>query len=145
MTSEHERLQLAQRELDEAMREWSAAELLAGQGYFRQAVTRAYFAAFHAAQGLLAAHGMQASSHEGVHTLLGLHFVMPGILPKETGRALSALQARRHEADYRLLVDIDQAAWLGARTDAAAVVTAIGAYLAATWPSLRSRIGPVPS
>jgi uncharacterized protein (UPF0332 family) len=55
--------------------------LLAGQGYFRQAVTRACFAAFQAAQGLLAAHGMQTSTHEGVHTLLGLHFVMPGVLP----------------------------------------------------------------
>jgi predicted nucleotidyltransferase len=94
MTADDGRLLLAQRELDEAAREWAAAELLASQGYFRQAVTRTYFAAFHSVQGLLSVHGLQASTHEGVQRLFGLHFVMPGVLPKEAGRALSALQAR---------------------------------------------------
>jgi hypothetical protein len=108
MTSEDARLLLAQRELDETAGEWAAAGLLASQSFFRQAVTRAYFAAFHAAQGLLAAHGMNASTHEAVQRVFGLHFVMPGLLSKDAGRALSALQARRHEADYRLLVDVDQ-------------------------------------
>lgn len=99
MTADDARLLLAQREFDEAAREWAAARLLASQDFLRQAVARAYFTAFHAAQGLLAAHGMQAATYEGVHRLLGLHFVMPGLISKDAGRALSALQARRHEAD----------------------------------------------
>jgi uncharacterized protein (UPF0332 family) len=137
MTAEDARLLLAQRELDEAAREWAAADLLASQTFHRQAVTRAYFAVFHTAQALLAAHGMQATTHEGVQRLIGLHFVMPGLVPKEAGRALSSLQARRHEADYRLLVDVDQSAWLAARADAAAALEALGRYLVAAWPQLR--------
>lgn len=137
MTADDARLVLAQREFDEAAREWAAAELLASQGFFRQAVTRTYFAAFHAIQGLLSAHGLQASTHEGVQRLFGLHFVMPGVLPKEAGRALSALQARRHEADYRLLVDVDQTAWQAARAESMAVVAAVSTHLANAWPQLK--------
>jgi uncharacterized protein (UPF0332 family) len=140
MTAEDVRLLLAQRELDEAAREWAAADLLSAQAFHRQAVTRAHFAAFHAAQGVLAAHGMQATTHEGVQRLIGLHFVMPGLMSKDTGRALSALQARRHEADYRLLVDVDQTSWLAARTEAIAAIDGIVRYLSASWPQLKLAI-----
>ncbi len=141
MTSEVARLLLAQREFDEAAREWAAADLLAGQRFFRQAVTRLYFAAFHAAQGLLAAHGIEAATHEGVQRLVGLHFVVPGLLPKEAGRAMSSLLSRRHEADYRLLVDIDESSWLAARADGLKVLAAIRDHVERAWPQLTPLFG----
>lgn len=137
MTSDDARLLLAQREFDEAAREWGAARLLADQDFLRQAVTRADFSAFHAAQGLLAAHGMQAATHEGVQRLIGLHFVMQGLLSKDAGRALSSLQARRHEADCRLVVEVDRASWEAARAEATTVLAAIDRHRAAAWPQLR--------
>lgn len=137
MTADDARLLLAQREFDEAAREWDAARLLAERDFFRQAVTRAYFSAFHAAQGLLAAHGLQAATHEGVQRLIGLHFVMPGLLSKDAGRALSSLQARRHEADYRLVVEVDRASWEAARADTLAVLKAIDGHRAAALPQLK--------
>ena len=140
MTSEDARLLLAQREFDEAARDWAAAQLLASQKFYRQAVTRMYFAGFHAAQGLLAAHGIEAATHEGVQRLIGLHFVVPGLLPKEAGRAMSALLARRHEADYRLLVDVDESTWLAARADGAAFIAAMREHVARAWPALELRI-----
>ena len=140
MTAEDARLVLAQREFDEAARDWAAAELLAGQQFHRQAVTRIYFAGFHAAQGLLAAHGIEAATHEGVQRLIGLHFVVPGLLPKEAGRAMSALLARRHEADYRLLVDVDESTWAAARADGATFLVAVREHLARAWPRLALRI-----
>jgi uncharacterized protein (UPF0332 family) len=136
VTSEEARLSLAQREFDESQREWGAAHLLAAHAFYRQAVACAYFASFHAAQGLLAAHGLDAGTHEGVQRLTGLHFVVPGLLPKDAGRALSALSSRRHEADYRLLVEVDAAAWLAARTDAATFLAAARSYLAGAFPQL---------
>jgi uncharacterized protein (UPF0332 family) len=136
VTSDDARLALAQRELDEALREWSAACLLADGAFHRQAVSRLYFAAFHAAHGLLAAHGIEATTHEGVQRLLGLHLVLPGLLPKEAGRALSSLLSRRHEADYRLLVDIDESAWRSARAEAMTFFAATRQYLVRTWPQL---------
>lgn len=142
MTTEEARLLLAQREFDEAAREWAAARLLAEQRFFRQAVPRVYFAAFHAAQGLLAAHGIEATTHEGVQRLIGLHFVLPGLLPKEAGRALSALLARRHEANYRLLVEVDESAWTAACADGRAFIDEVVAFLERTAPQLSLRIEP---
>lgn len=140
MTIDDARLLLAQRELDEAAHEAAAADLLAGQGFFRQAVTRAYFAAFHVAQALLAAHGLEAATHEGVQRLLGLHFVLPGELSKDAGRAISALLARRHEADYRLLVDVDRTTWDAARGEAVTFIAAAEEYLKKAWPALKLRV-----
>jgi uncharacterized protein (UPF0332 family) len=140
VTSDDARFVLAQRELDEAARESAAARLLADQGFFRQAVARAYFAAFHVAQGLLATHGIDAATHEGVQRLIGLHFVLPGLLSKDAGRALSALLARRHEADYRLLVDVDRSAWDAARTEVVRFNAAAGDYLKSAWPGLKLHI-----
>lgn len=137
MTGDDARLLLAQREFDEAARDWDAAQLLAGRQFFRQAVTRLYFSGFHAAQGLLAAHGIEAATHEGVQRLIGLHFVVPGLLPKGAGRAMSALLARRHEADYRLLVDVDESAWRAACADGTVFIDAVREHVARAWPQLK--------
>lgn len=137
MTAEDARLLLAQREFDEAAHDWAASQLLASRRFYRQAVTRMYFAGFHAAQGLLAAHGIDAATHEGVQRLVGLHFVVPGLLPKEAGRAMSSLLARRHEADYRLLVDVDEPTWLAARADGTTFVAAVREYVLRAWPNLK--------
>lgn len=110
--------------------------MLAGRQYFRQAVTRLYFSASHAAHGLLAAHGIETATHEGVQRLIGLHFVVPGLLPKEAGRALSTLLARRHEADYRLLVDIGHSVWLAVGAEAEVFLGSLRTHLARAWPQL---------
>jgi uncharacterized protein (UPF0332 family) len=59
-----------------------------------------YFAVFHAAGALLYAKGIEAASHKVVASLLALHFVRPGTLPRETSAKFSALMAGRHDADY---------------------------------------------
>lgn len=69
-----------------------------------------------------------------------LHFVLPGALSKDAGRALSALLARRHEADYRLLVEVDQATWEAARAESATFAAATAEYLERNWPTRRLRI-----
>ncbi len=133
-------LTLAQRELDEAHCEWAAAQLLADRGFFRQAIAHSYFAAFRAAQGLLSAHGMETARREGVQRLIGLHFVVAGRLPKEAGRALSALLARRHEADYRLLVDVDESNWQAADAEARIFLGSVDDLIKTAWPQLHMDI-----
>jgi uncharacterized protein (UPF0332 family) len=136
MTADDARLTLAQRELDESARDWLSARLLAREAFYRQAITRLYFATFHTAQALLAAHGVEAATHEGVQRLIGLHLVVPDALPKEAGRALSSLLSRRHEADYRLLVDIDEGTWLAAGSEAITFFGAASVYLRRAWQQL---------
>jgi uncharacterized protein (UPF0332 family) len=87
-------------ELTRADEELAAADTLMTARLFRVAVTRAYFAAFHAARALLYANGHEPRTHEGVHHLLQIHFVKTARLEIEQGRALARLQTYRGEADY---------------------------------------------
>ena len=66
----------------------------------RECASSMYFAVFHAAEALLYAKGIEAASHKAVASLLALHFVRPGALPRETSAKFSALMAGRHDADY---------------------------------------------
>lgn len=66
----------------------------------RECASSMYFAVFHAAEALLYAKGIEATSHKAVASLLALHFVRPGTLPRETSSKFSALMAGRHDADY---------------------------------------------
>ncbi|MBI3376024.1 MAG: HEPN domain-containing protein [Betaproteobacteria bacterium] len=66
----------------------------------RECAASMYFAVFHAAESLLYAKGIEATSHKAVAGLLALHFVRPGTLPHETSAKFSALMAGRHDADY---------------------------------------------
>jgi uncharacterized protein (UPF0332 family) len=66
----------------------------------RECASSMYFAVFHAAEALLYAKGIEAGSHKAVASLLALHFVRAGTLPRETSAKFSALMAGRHDADY---------------------------------------------
>jgi uncharacterized protein (UPF0332 family) len=66
----------------------------------RECASSMYFAVFHAAEALLCAKGIEAASHKAVASLLAMHFVRPGALPRETSAKFSALMAGRHDADY---------------------------------------------
>ncbi|MCX7962415.1 MAG: HEPN domain-containing protein [Burkholderiales bacterium] len=74
----------------------------------RECVSAMYFAVFHAAEALLCAKGIEASSHKAVASLLALHFVRPGALPRETSAQFSALMAGRHDADYNEAIPFGQ-------------------------------------
>ena len=58
-----------------------AVRVLLGAGLADRAASDAYYAAFHAAQALLATAGLAAETQGGVHTLLARHFVKDGPLP----------------------------------------------------------------
>jgi uncharacterized protein len=80
--------------------ELAAARLLAAEGFEAQAVSRAYFAAFFAAETALLALGETRSKHSGVISAFVHRLVRGGQLDEETGRLLRSLFERRNEADY---------------------------------------------
>ena len=55
------------------------------------AVSRAYYAVFHASRALLFSIGLEAKSHKAVVSMIGDHFVRPGRLSPQMGRLLSRL------------------------------------------------------
>jgi uncharacterized protein (UPF0332 family) len=81
-------------------REIDAARLLAGGSFAEQAISRAYYAAFYAAEAALATLGERRSKHSGVISAFGRLVVREGGLEEESGRVLRSLFEQRNSADY---------------------------------------------
>jgi uncharacterized protein (UPF0332 family) len=92
--------------LDEELRSF-AANVRAGT--LRKATHNLYYAALDAASALLASRGIGTQTHEAVQSMIALHFVKPGALPKETNARLNELMSARHAADYKGAVSISRA------------------------------------
>jgi hypothetical protein len=99
VTGENRRLAAAE-ELARADEELAAARTLLDAGLFRPAMTRAYYAVFHAARALLFHEALEPRSHEGVLHLLNVHWIKGGRLETRWNRVLARLQKFREEADY---------------------------------------------
>jgi hypothetical protein len=82
---------------DDALR---AADHLLGLGLHNDAVSRAYYAAFHYARALLLTEGLEPRTHRGVVALLERHFAAPGRLDRDAVALLARLQTFRSLADY---------------------------------------------
>ncbi len=68
-----------------------AAEALLAAGLHRDAVSRAYYAAFHHIRALLFARGLEPRSHRGAFQLLHREYMKPGLLPSVAGWQLAGL------------------------------------------------------
>lgn len=75
---------------------------------YEDSVSRAYYAVFHASQGLLLSEGQKADTHKGVVTLFGLLFIKTGKLSKEIGKCLTNLKDDRESGDYELFSYLDE-------------------------------------
>lgn len=85
-----------------ALQAFREARLLRRGRLLLGALNRLYFAAFHLSAALLASSGVEAKSHRGLHSLLGLHFVKPGRLDVGFQQTLARLETWRDKADYDL-------------------------------------------
>lgn len=95
------RIERAEETIDEAV-------LLSKESHFNAAANRLYYACFYAASALMVANGIITSSHAGVKTMLGMHFVSKGLLPIEQGKTFSRLFEIRHSGDYDDFVYCDK-------------------------------------
>jgi uncharacterized protein (UPF0332 family) len=77
-----------------------AAEILLQAGKLADAVSRAYYGAFHHARALLLMLGEEPMSHTGVERLLHRDLVRPKTLDPDVARLFSRLQKMRLDADY---------------------------------------------
>jgi uncharacterized protein (UPF0332 family) len=77
-----------------------AAETLLEAGLPNDAVSRAYYAAFHYARALLLLEGLEPKTHRGVVSLVAEILEKPGKLTSSSVTALARLQTFRGLADY---------------------------------------------
>ena len=73
---------------------------LCEQGFFNTATNRLYYACYYAVLALLTKNRISTTTHAGVKTMLGMHFVAKGLITKESGRAFSNLFDSRQHGDY---------------------------------------------
>ena len=105
---EQSRTDLVRYRIERADETLQEAGLLAKEGYYNAAFNRLYYACFYAALALLVKHGITTSTHAGVKTMLGLHFVSKGLLDKEQGKTFSRPFEIRHSGDYDDFVYCDK-------------------------------------
>jgi uncharacterized protein (UPF0332 family) len=110
--------------LERCWEELAAARLLAGKGFEAQAVSRAYFAAFYAAEAALLVLGETRSKHSGVVSAFVHLLVRGGQFDEEIGRLLRSLFERRNEADCSP-IDVPAEEADAAIRDAERVVSAV--------------------
>jgi uncharacterized protein (UPF0332 family) len=94
--------------LEKAERKLEVAGKLFASGNFEDDVSRAYYAVFHATQGLLLTEGQKADTHKGVVTLFSLLFVKTGKFKKDFLKYLTNLKDEREAGDYEILLYTDR-------------------------------------
>lgn len=87
----------------------SAAKLLLSAGFFNDAISRAYYAAFHWARALLVSQGIDPKPHRGVVQMVSLNFVTTGKLTEEEAAILAQLETYREISDYTPAADFTEA------------------------------------
>jgi hypothetical protein len=86
--------------IERAERYLKSAEILVNDGDFESAVSRTYYAMFYSAQAMLLTKNLSFSSHKGVITKFGEHFIKTGVFSKDMGRELNRAFAKRQIGDY---------------------------------------------
>ena len=115
--------------LEKSKDKFRVAEKLLKDGSFEDAVSRAYYSAFHAAQAVLLTEGLSAETHQGLVNLFGLHLVKTGKFEKKFGRFLANLKDDREASDYEVYSAIDRETAEHAIEEAREFLSAAESYL----------------
>ncbi|MHB2020844.1 MAG: HEPN domain-containing protein [Candidatus Xenobia bacterium] len=99
MTSENRKHNISL-ELAVASEDLRMAELALREAAYRNAVSAAYYHAFHCGRALVLSLGLEAKTHSGVQHLINMHFVQTGRMKPETAALLRTLERPRLDADY---------------------------------------------
>jgi uncharacterized protein (UPF0332 family) len=83
-----------------AWRALRAAEVLAQEGLYEDAVSRAYYATLHAAKAALFIHDVATESHAAVRRMFGLHLIRSGEIESMWSSNLGESFDDRLAADY---------------------------------------------
>lgn len=92
--------------MEKAERYIKSAELLVKETDFDSSVSRSYYAMFYAAEAVLLTKDLKFSSHKGVISLFGEHFVKTGIFQPQTGKRLKNAFDRRLIGDYSFTSEV---------------------------------------
>jgi len=107
VTDENRKRNMAD-ELARAEQAVRAARALLELGLYADAVSRAYYAAFHSLRALLLSRGLEAKTHAGAIHLFNTEFVRAGLFASSHNRLLGGIQRSRELADYDAAVSFSK-------------------------------------
>jgi len=99
----------AKAHMQKALKRLHVAQKLLRDDEYEDAVSRGYYAMYHAAKAALATVNAFPRTHEGVVTEFGKKFILAGIFPKELGRDLADTKAARETYEYSVTATMDKA------------------------------------
>ncbi len=108
-----------------------AAEALIAVAIYDDAMSRLYYAAFHAASAALLVLGVEATTHRGLMGLFSMHLVKPGLVSPDAGRSLAILEGLRNQADYNRHFSTDEKGAREERDRAHALLAELEAFVRA--------------
>ncbi len=85
-----------------------SAKLLEENGEPEDAVSRAYYAMFHAARAILFSKGVKAKTHRETISLFGEKIVKEGVLSREFADMLRKALDLRQKSDYELYAELNE-------------------------------------
>ena len=88
--------------LSRAERALNSAKLLLKHGQLEDAVSRAYYAMFHAARAILFSKSVKAKTHRGTISLFGEHIIKKGVLNEEYADDFRKAFDLRQKSDYEI-------------------------------------------
>lgn len=116
--------------MEKSKQKLEVAKELFQKNRYEDAVSRAYYSAFHAVQALLMTEGITVKTHQGLVNLFGLHFVQSGKFDKKFGKSLTNLKDDRENSDYEIYSAIDKEDAQTAVREAEEFYEAVQKYLA---------------
>jgi uncharacterized protein (UPF0332 family) len=78
------------------------SQIMLKEERWKAAVSRAYYAMYHAAKAALVAIGENAFTHQGVNIQFSKHFIKTGIFNKSLIKTFSKMLDTRQKADYEV-------------------------------------------
>ena len=134
MTAEY-----AQTQWDRALEAFRSAQLLVVHGGFDSAVSRAYYAAFHAVSALFALEGRAFTKHAALQAAVHRDLVKAGRWPTDLGRDYSLCAALRGVGDYGTEVRVDANQAMEAMNAARRILLAVHDALPTYFPALPAK------
>jgi len=115
--------------MEKAIKRLRVAQKLLQDGEYEDAVSRAYYAMYHAAKAALATINVSPKTHEEVVSEFGKRFMLRRTFPKELGKTLADAKAARETYEYSVTATTEKTEAETIISNARKFVEAIKEYL----------------
>lgn len=109
---------LYEEQIAQAEEKLRVAELLLKEGFYNDAVSRAYYCIFFAASALLSTKGISIKTHKGLLSQFSLEFIKTGQIDDSFIKAFKIAKELREEADYSIVRQLSREEALSVLADA---------------------------